>query len=657
MAIFGFRLPHVNLPAIFPFLNWMPNATRASLKADAFAGFTNAAIVLPQAVAFAAIAGLPPEYGLYTAMITPIVAALFGSSMVMISGPTTAISAVVLAAVSPVHAVGSASYIHAVLLLTILVGMIQLCLGLARVGRLAAFVSNSVMIGFTAAAAVLIGVSQLRGALGVDAERGGSVYDRIASIVQASLYGVDWHSIVIAGITMVTVLLLARYAKRLPGFLIALAVGTGCSFAIGGPDSGVATIGALPSVFPSFSPPSGTMDEIGGLMESAMAIALIGLLEAVAIGRSFAPKTHTRFDANQEIIGQGLSNIVGGMFQAYPGSGSFTRSGVNYESGAKSPLSAVFACIALGLILLAVAPLLSYIPIAAMSGLILVVAWRLINVAEIKHILETSKSETAILAVTFLTGVLVELEFAIFLGVMLSLATFISRTMQPKFAVGAPDRSISQRTFRNAEIFHLPECPQMMICRFDGPLYFGSIDFLEAEFRRIAVERPGQKHVVVNLKGVGDIDLAGVDSIIREARRRKETGGDLYVIARAEHFVRRLRRLGLVRAIGEDHVFADKQVAIASVMPKLKKDICAKCTKRVYHECADMPAPEEVLAEREQKRLETEEAAAKQAEKIAAAEAVGESASARKADEPADVPDRANSVVDPVRELELHPSK
>ena len=557
------------------------------------AGFTNAAIVLPQGVAFAAIAGLPPEYGLYTAMITPVVAALFGSSMVMISGPTTAISAVVLAALSPVYDIGSASYIQAALLLTLLVGTIQLCLGLARVGRLAAFVSNSVMIGFTAAAAVLIGVSQLRGAFGVDAARGGSVYDRIAAIVEAAATGVDWRTVVIAGVTLVAVVLFTRFAPRWPGFLIALAFGTGVSLLIGGPAAGIATIGALPSVFPSFSPPSASLDEIGALTQSAMAIALIGLLEAVAIGRSFAPKTHTRFDANQEIIGQGLSNMVGGLFQAYPGSGSFTRSGVNYESGARTPLSAVFSCIALVAILLAVSPLIRHIPIAAMAGLILMVAWRLINVAEIKHILETSKSETAILGVTFLSGILVELEFSIFLGVMLALATFISRTMQPKFAVGAPDRSISQGTFRNAEIFNLPECPQMMICRFDGPLYFGSIDFLEAEFRRIAVERPSQKHVVVNLKGVGDIDLSGVDAIIREARRRKETGGDLYVIARSVHFVARLRRLGLVNAIGEDHVFADKQIAIATVIPKLKPDLCAKCTKRVYFECADLPAPAE----------------------------------------------------------------
>ncbi len=588
----AYRLPHLTWSDVFPFLTWGPKVTPASLRADLSAGITNAAIVLPQGVAFAAIAGLPPEYGLYTAMIPPIIAALFGSSMIMISGPTTAISAVVLAAVSPMHEAGTQDYIATVLLLTILVGAIQLGLGLARVGRLAAFVSNSVMIGFTAAAAVLIGVSQLRGALGIEASTGGSVYDRIAAIVVSASAGVDWRSVLIAGVTLVTVVVLTRYAARLPNFLIALGVGTAAYFWVGGPDVGIATVGSLPSVFPSFSPPSASLEEIGNLMQSATAIALIGLLEAVAIGRSFAPRTHTRFDANQEIVGQGLSNIAGGLFQAYPASGSFTRSGVNYESGARTPLAAVFSCGVLALILLAVAPLISYIPIAAMAGLILYVAWRLVNAAEISHIIETSKSETAILAITFLTGILVELEFSIFIGVMLSFATFISRTMQPKFAVGAPDRSISQRTFRNAEAFNLPECPQFMICRFDGPLYFGSIDFLEAEFRRIAVERPGQKHIVVNLKGVGDIDLAGVDSIIREARRRKETGGDLYAISKAPHFISRLRRLGLYRSIGEDHVFIDKQVAIATVVPKLDRTICATCTKRVFHECSFMPAPD-----------------------------------------------------------------
>ena len=567
----------------FRLFEWRNRITRQSLRSDLAAGLTNAAVVLPQGVAFAAIAGLPPEYGLYTAMVTPIVAALFGSSLVMISGPTTAISAVVFAALTPFFTPETGPYIYAALVLTLMVGLIQLTLGLAQLGRLAAFVSHSVMVGFTGAAAILIGVSQLRGALGVDVERGGTVFERLFHIYEAAGEGVEWRAITIAAITIAVTLAVPRIHRRLPAFLIALVAGTLASLVIGGDD--LATVGALPSVLPSFSPVVPSIDQAAQLAQSALAIALIGLLEAVAIGRAFASRTEAPFSANREVLGQGLSNVVGSMFQAYPGSGSFTRSGLNFEAGAKTPLSAVFASMGLVLILFAIAPLVQYIPIAAMSGLIIIVAVRLINVSEIRHILSSSRTETTILTVTFLTGISIELEFSIFVGVMLSLGTFILRTMQPKFAVGAPDPALEQRTFRNAEVFNLPECPQMLVCRFDGPLYFGSSEMLEAEFRRIATERPGQKIIVVNLKGVGEIDLSGVDTIVKEARRRRAIGGDVFVIARAVHFVKRLRRLGLNVAIGDDHVLPDKHYAIKTIVPKLDRSICQTCTARIFHEC------------------------------------------------------------------------
>ena len=409
--------------------------------------------------------------------------------------------------------------------------------------------------------------------------------ERLGNVFGAASLGVEWRAIAIAAITMIVAILVPRISNKLPAFLFALVAGTLAGVTIGAEN--MATIGALPSVLPSFSPALPTLDQASILAESALAIALIGLLEAVAIGRSFAGRTGVPFSANQEVIGQGLSNVVGSMFQAYPGSGSFTRSGLNYESGAKTPLSAVFASLALIGILFAVSPLVAYIPIASMSGLIIIVAVRLINVKEISHIIRTSKSETMTLTATFAIGILVELELAIFVGVILSLGTFILRTMQPKFAVGAPDPSLSQRTFRNAEVFRLPECPQMMVCRFDGPLYFGSSEMLEAEFRRIASERPQQKLIVVNLKGVGDIDLSGVDTIIKEADRRRSTGGDLYVIARAVHFVTRLKRLGLYEALGEDHVFTDKFAAISTIVPTLDQPTCNACTKKIFRECPD----------------------------------------------------------------------
>lgn len=574
---------------LLPALSWLPQVNSSTLRSDLFAGLTNAAVVLPQAIAFAAIAGLPPEYGLYAALITPIVAALFGSSMIMVSGPTTAISAVVFASLQPLAEAGTAEYIALALYLTLLVGLVQFAFGLAKLGKLAAFVSHSVMLGFTAAAAVLIGVSQFSGALGVTVEKGGSVLERAVRIWHAAESGVGYQAPLIAAMTVITTILVQKFSKRVPAFLVALIAGTLLNWILGADN--LPTVGHLPSIFPSFSPAIPSYSEAASLANGAVAIALIGILEAVAIGRALAARTTTPFRANQEIIGQGLSNIVGSMFHAYPGSGSFTRSGVNFEAGAKTPLSAIFSSLFLLLLLLVVAPLLAFIPIASMAGLILVVAWRLIDRKTINHVWKTSKTEFGILAITFLVGILVELELSIFLGVILSLTTFITRTMQPKFAVGAPDPELSQRTFRNAEVFDLPECPQLMICRFDGPLYFGSVEMLEAEFRRIEVERPGQKFIGVNLKGVGDIDLSGVDAIITEARRRRARGGDLYVISRAVHFMDRLRELGLIHSLGEDHVFPDKHKLIKEVLGRLDNSICATCDKRVFLECKDKPSP------------------------------------------------------------------
>jgi sulfate permease, SulP family len=568
------------------FIAWRDRVTRETLRSDLVAGLTNAAVSLPQGVAFAAIAGLPPQYGLYTAMVTPIVAALFGSSMVMVSGPATAISAVVFAALAPHFTPESAPYIYAALVLTLMVGVIQLALGIAQLGRLAAFVSHSVMVGFTAAAAILIGVSQLRGALGVDAERGGAVLERLQNVASAATGGIEWRALIIAAVTIVVTLAIPLVHKRLPAFLIALVAGTLVSFLTGA--EGLATVGALPSVLPSFSPVLPTLEQASMLAQSAFALALIGLLEAVAIGRAFATRTDAPFSANQEVIAQGLSNIVGSMFQAFPGSGSFTRSGLNYEAGAKTPLSAIFASIGLILILFAIAPLVKYIPIASMAGLIIVVAFRLVDANEILHIVKSSRSETMILVVTFLIGILVELEFAILVGVMLSLGNFILRTMQPNLVIASPDPAVPQRTFRNAEVFNLTECPQMIVCSFHGPLYFGSAEMLELEFRRIAVERPQQKVLLLNLKTAGDIDLSGVDTLVKECKRRRALGGDLYIVAKAVHFTLRLKRLGLYDEIGEDHVFPDRGIAISKILPGLNMSICATCKARIFIECADL---------------------------------------------------------------------
>ena len=328
------------LHSVLPFLVWAPRVTRESVRADLVAGLTGATIVLPQGVAFAAIAGLPPEYGFYTAMIPAIIAALFGSSWHLVSGPTTAISALIFAALIGSFAPGSDAFIEAAIALTLMVGLFQLALGLGRLGALVDFVSHSVMIGFTGGAALLIGLSQVRHALGMDLPRPEYFIDFAVALVTGAS-DIDPFAVAIAIVSLLTAIGVKRIAPRAPNYLIALAVGSALAFVIGA--DGVAMVGDIPSITPGFVSPSMETDLLRDLAPSALAIALVGLLEAASISRAISMKSGQNLDANQEFVGQGLSNVVGSFFQCYASSGSFTRSGVNYEAGARTPLAALAA--------------------------------------------------------------------------------------------------------------------------------------------------------------------------------------------------------------------------------------------------------------------------------------------------------------------------
>ncbi len=578
---------------LFPAREWLRKTTPVSLKADCLAGLTNAAIVLPQGVAFATIAGLPPEYGLYTAMITAIVAALFGSSMVMVSGPTTAISALLFATLEGMAVPGSARYIELALLLTLLVGLFQIIAGLARLGGLVSFVSHSVIVAFTAAAALLIGVSQLAGAFGVKIDGGGNVVERLIRVAEAAPE-VNALAIVIATVTFVTVASIQSYAPRLPGFLIALVAGAATAAVTGAADKGVEMLGAIPAALPSFHTPQIDLSDVALLASGAAAVALVGLLEAISIGRTFALRRHETFAPNQEIVAQGLSNSIGSFFQCYAGSGSFTRSGVNAEAGAQTPLSAISASLFLAAILLLFGTYITAIPKPAMAGLILFVAWRLIDRKEIKHIIKTSRPETLILLLTLAAGLLLELDFAIYIGVIASFSVFIYDSAHPSLRVSAPVEAASgRRKFRNAALHGLPECPQLMVVRLDGPLYFGSVEHVEEEWTALRTKRKGQKHVIFYLKGVGKIDLSGADFLIHAAREIRAEGGSFHIVALFPPLLECLRRFQVLEEIGEDHLHISKGDALAAAIANMDLSICATCRKRVFTECSALPGHEQ----------------------------------------------------------------
>ena len=423
---------------ILPFLTWWRMVNKDTLKADLMAGLTGAVIVLPQGVAFAMIAGLPPEYGLYTAIVTPIVAALFGSSHHLISGPTTAISIVVFSTVANYAEPGSPEFIRLALTLTLLAGAYQLGFGLARLGALVNFVSHSVVVGFTAGAAILIATSQLKHVFGVTVPQGESFFNTWIDIL-SELGDANGFVFSVAASTLLSAVVMKNLFPRLPYMLFAMIIGSVVSVLLKGADHGVILVGRLPTHLPPPSLPDLSLATLRQLGPDALAVALLGLIEAVSIARSVATRSHQRINGSQEFVGQGLSNVVGSFFSSYAGSGSFTRSGINYQSGAKTPLSAIFAALFLAMILLLIAPLTAYLPIAAMGGIILLVAYNLIDMHHIKTIFTASKSETIVLVTTFLAALFLELEFSIYAGVLLSLVFYLNRTAKPSIFSLAPD--------------------------------------------------------------------------------------------------------------------------------------------------------------------------------------------------------------------------
>lgn len=394
-----------------------------ALRADLLAGLTGAVVVLPQGVAFATLAGMPPQYGLYAAMVPCVIAALFGSSRLMVTGPANAISLMTMALIAPLAAVGSPDYVRLVLTLTFLVGMLQLLLGLARVGALIDRMPHSVIVGFTTGAALLIVNSQLGNVLGIELARGTSVFANVqAAWSKLSLsLSLSQQPAIAAAVATVAIAVIAKPWNRVvPSMLVAVVGGTLISIALAYLIPSwprLPTVQALPGALPPLSWPDLRIDTIRGLFGPTLVMTLVALTEAVAIAKAVARRHNDKLDGNQEFIGQGLANLAGAFFSAYPASGSFNRSGVNVESGARTPLAAICASMFLVLILLFVAPLAQYLPMAVIGGLLLVVAWGLIDVDEIKRMWRDEPLERVPLIVTLLATITLSLEWAILLGI------------------------------------------------------------------------------------------------------------------------------------------------------------------------------------------------------------------------------------------------
>ena len=576
---------------LLPDFSWRSRITTGNLRADAAAGLIGAIIVVPQGIAFATLAGLPPEYGLYSAMVPAIVAALLGSSWHLVSGPTNAISLVVFATLSPLAEPGSAAYVALALKLALLAGVIQLAMGLARLGTLLNFVSHTVVVGFTAGAGVLIIVTQLGSFFGLALPRGGSITQTLAAFGGALGSINPWVTAVGIG-TIAGGLVARRWLPRVPYMVVAILAGgvlaCGLNHWLGAAHTGIAVLGPLPGALPTLTLPEFDAASFRKLLGVAFAVAILGLVEAASIARSIAVRSGQRIDGNREFVGQGLSNIAGSFFSAYPSSGSFNRSGLNYDSGAKTPLSAVFSAVLLVVLLLAIAPLLALLPLAAMAGLLFMVAWNLIDTRTIRHVFAASRPEAAVLAVTFAATLLAELEFAILFGVTLSLVMYLNRTSRPALRALAPDPRDPARKFKVVEP-GLAECPQLKMLRIEGSLYFGAVNHVAAALDEARAAAPEQKRLMLLAKGMNFVDVAGADLLADELSRRRAAGGELYLHGLRPDAAAALERSGLLQGESRCRAFARKEDAIAAIVPLLDPAICAACKSRIFLECASKP--------------------------------------------------------------------
>ena len=550
------------LPRLLPFLRWRDRVDAASLRADAIAGLVGGLVVLPQGVAYATLAGLPPQYGLYTAMVPAIVAALWGSSRHMVSGPTNALSLVVFAVLAPLATPGDASFVTLALTLCLLMGATQLAMGLARLGALVNFISHTVIVGFTAGAGLLIIAAQLKNFFGVRIEAGASFFATLAQAA-ASLPRLDAAVTATGAVTLVSALLARRFVPRIPYMIVAMIVGSLFGFLlIRGMGAAIPVVGTLPSALPALSLPSFDPETWRKLAPAALALTVLGLTEAVSIARAIALRSGQRIDGNQEFVGQGLSNIAGAFFSSYPSSGSFNRSGVNYEAGARTPMSAVFAAAVLAIVLFVVGPLVAWLPLAVMAALLFVVAWGLIDLGEIRRVFRANRGDAVVLVVTFVSTLTLQLEFAIFVGVLASLLVYLHRTTRPRVVRLAPHPQTSRLVPASAAA---PPRADVDLLRIDGSLFFGAVEHVRDALERARRERPEARNVVIVATAVNFVDVAGAELLAQVSREMRDAGVAMHLCGLKQQVRQVLKRSGAIDVIGPERLHESEDDALRAI--------------------------------------------------------------------------------------------
>ncbi|MCA9943962.1 MAG: sulfate permease [Anaerolineales bacterium] len=558
---------------------------RANLRPDLLAGLTVAVILLPQSIAFTLVAELPPQMGLYAAIIGAIVGALWGSSNQMHTGPANAISLLIASSLTAVVAVGTPQYAIAAGMMAVMVGVFQLGLGLVRLGMLVNFVSHSVIVGFASGAGVLIALKQLHPLLGLPSGGSGTIATLTSVIVEFSnLHG---PTTAVGVGTMLFIIVVRRINPRVPVHLLVMIVASLAVYLLRLDEQNVAVIGQLPATLPPLADlPLFNLELISRLSAGALAVGAIGLVETAAITRSVAAQTGQRLDSNQEFVGQGLANIFMGLFSGYSGAGSFSRSAVNFKAGAKTPVAAVFSGIFMVLAMFTLAPLAAYLPISALSGVLIVTAYGMIDQEEIARIWRSHLGDATIMVTTLVGTLFLEIEFAVLLGIIFSLVLFIWRTSTPRIQAVLPDDKYSHFIYRPDK----EPCPQLAIIEVYGDLYFGAVNYVEEFITNYATAHPDQRYLLLRLDHVNTCDFSGIHMLEGLVRSYREQGGDVFMVGTNHRVEQMMFSSQFDSFLGADHIL-DEDEAIGKIFhQELDPAVCIyECPIRAFRECRNLP--------------------------------------------------------------------
>jgi SulP family sulfate permease len=687
------------LEALFPFLKWFKRYGMDVLRLDAISGLTVALVLIPQSMAYAQLAGLPPYYGLYASFLPPMVAAVFGSSRQLATGPVAVVSLMTAASLGPLATAGTSGYIGYAILLALIVGCFQFALGVARLGLVVNFLSHPVVNGFTNAAAIIIATSQLSKLFGVYVETAEHHYETVISVVKEAFHFTHWPTLFLGALAFGVMYALKRITPRTPNVLVAVIVTTLISWATGyqhnetvplerirswhaqnlvrnynaameslrslstertevnraldsasrghdlrglldaehvsnvvllnmewlkeeagfyrqelrrlllkgvvQPDGSKAfyledeipanartdgrtwritvgsrslktdqlvmmgggdVVGNIPKGLPSFTLPNLDPSIALHLLPYAAIISLLGFMEAISIAKAMAAKTGQRLDPNQELIGQGLANLLGSFTNSYPTSGSFSRSAVNLQSGAVTGLSSVFTSLAVVVVLLFFTPLLYHLPQSVLAAIIMMAVIGLINVSGFVHAWRAKWYDGAISVITFIftLGFAPHLDRGIMVGVVLSLLVFLYKSMHPKLA------SLSRhedQAFRCAATHSLKECEYIAMIRFEGPLFFANSSYLEDKITEIMRKKQHLKHIIIVSNGINEIDASGEETLSLLVDRIRSAGVDVSLSGVNETVLEVLKRTYLREKIGEDHIFPTMEKAVSVIHP------------------------------------------------------------------------------------------